>query len=112
MNAPFYVYISRWFDRRRGSALALISSGSYVAGALWPPIFERAIAYGGWRQTMLYYCLLEGAVVVPLAAIFLRPPPQLPLPVGAVGSLSPPNTRTGWPPHLGFALMAAASILS
>src|SRR6266511_3779652 len=22
MNAPFYIYISRWFDRRRGSALA------------------------------------------------------------------------------------------
>jgi MFS family permease len=52
MNAPFYVYISRWFDRRRGSALALISSGSYVAGAVWPPVFERAVAYGGWRQTM------------------------------------------------------------
>src|SRR6516165_2669980 len=43
MNAPFYVYVSRWFDRRRGSALALISSGSYVAGAIWPPIFERAV---------------------------------------------------------------------
>ena len=28
INAPFYVYVSRWFDRRRGSALALISSGS------------------------------------------------------------------------------------
>ena len=32
MNAPLYVYISRWFDRRRGTALALISSGPYVAG--------------------------------------------------------------------------------
>ena len=53
MNAPFYVYVSRWFDRRRGSALALISSGGYLAGAIWPPIFERAIAYVGWRQTML-----------------------------------------------------------
>jgi MFS family permease len=28
VNAPLYVYISRWFDKRRGSALALISSGS------------------------------------------------------------------------------------
>ena len=36
MNAPFYVYVSRWFDRHRGSALALISSGSYLAGAVWP----------------------------------------------------------------------------
>ena len=27
INAPLYVYVSRWFDRRRGAALALISSG-------------------------------------------------------------------------------------
>jgi MFS family permease len=110
MNAPFYVYVSRWFDRRRGSALALISSGSYVAGALWPPIFERAVAYAGWRQTMLYFGLLEVAVIVPLAAMFLRAPPELPLRLGAFGALSAPNTVMGWPPNLVFALMAGASI--
>jgi MFS family permease len=110
MNAPFYVYVSRWFDRRRGSALALISSGSYIAGALWPPIFERTIAYAGWRQTMLYYGVLEVAVVVPLAAIFLRPPPELPLPVGAFGAISAPDPVMGWPPNLVFALLAGASI--
>jgi hypothetical protein len=32
INAPLYVYVSRWFDRRRGSAMALISSGQYLAG--------------------------------------------------------------------------------
>src|SRR5438552_18535752 len=71
MNAPFYVYISRWFDRRRGSALALLSSGSYVAGAIWPPIFQRAVAYAGSQQTMPYYGLIEAAVAVPPAATFL-----------------------------------------
>src|SRR6201997_2964379 len=76
MNAPFYVYVSRWFDRRRGSALALISSGAYVAGALWPPIFARVIAYAGWRQTMLYYAVFELLVIVPAAALVLAPPPQ------------------------------------
>jgi MFS family permease len=110
MNAPFYVYVSRWFDRRRGSALALISSGAYVAGALWPPIFERAVAYAGWQQTMLYYGLLEVVVVVPLATMFLRAPPELPLRVGAFGALSAPNTVMGWPPNLVFALIGAASI--
>src|SRR5713226_9615496 len=80
MNAPFYIYVSRWFDRRRGSALALISSGAYVAGAIWPPIFERAIAYAGWRQTMLIYSLAEVALVLPLALSFLRKPPDLALP--------------------------------
>src|ERR1700736_2424410 len=44
INAPLYIYVSRWFDRRRGSALALISSGTYLAGTIWPPIFDQAIA--------------------------------------------------------------------
>src|SRR4051812_23871868 len=50
INAPLYVYISRWFDRRRGTALALIGSGPYVAGAVWPSIFGQAIAAFGWRS--------------------------------------------------------------
>ncbi len=78
INAPFYVYVSRWFDRRRGSALALISSGGYVAGAIWPNLFEPAIAYVGWRETMLWYALLELVVIVPLALIYLKPPPEQP----------------------------------
>ena len=41
---PLVIYVSRWFDRRRGTALALISSGQYVAGAIWPNVFERLIS--------------------------------------------------------------------
>ncbi len=110
MNAPFYVYVSRWFDRRRGSALALISSGSYVAGAVWPPVFERAIAYVGWQQTMLYYGLVVVVVVVPLAAIFLRRPPETPLQAGPIGTAPAPTTVMGWPPNAVFALLAVAVI--
>ena len=110
MNAPFYVYVSRWFDRRRGSALALISSGSYVAGAVWPSLFERAIAAMGWQQTMLYFGLIELAAVVPLAAIFLRSPPEAPLPSGPLNAASAPGTVMGWPPNPVFALVAVAVI--
>jgi MFS family permease len=110
MNAPFYVYIARWFDRRRGSALALISSGAYFAGAIWPSIFERAIAHAGWQQTMLYFGIFEVAVVVPLAAIFLRRPPELPYAGGLLDRSALPRTALGWPPNLVFALMAAAVI--
>ena len=78
INAPSYVYVSRWFDRRRGSALALISSGAYLAGAIWPPIFARAIAYAGWRHTMLYYAAFELLIIAPAAAIFLEQPPAVP----------------------------------
>ena len=110
MNSPFYVYVSRWFDRRRGSALALISSGAYLAGAVWPLIFERAIAYFGWRQTMLYYGLMEIAVVIPLAIIFLRQPPELTQLRGALPMSSSERAVMGWPPNVVYSLIAAAII--
>jgi MFS family permease len=72
---PLVVYISRWFDRRRGTAVALISSGQYVAGMLWPTVFERAITQFGWQATMLGYAVVVAAAIVPMA-LFLQSPPQ------------------------------------
>ena len=111
INAPLYIYVSRWFDRRRGSALALLSSGTYLAGAVWPPVFEHAIASIGWRQTMVVYGLFECAVVVPLALWFFRNPPEVIAPAPAMQSGFAPRRVLGWPPNLVFAMMCAASIL-
>jgi MFS family permease len=111
INAPLYIYVSRWFDRRRGSALALISSGTYLAGAVWPPVFERAIAYVGWRQTMLWYALLECLIVVPLALWFFHHPPEVIAPAPAARPGATPARVLDWPPNLVFAMMCAASVL-
>jgi MFS family permease len=111
INAPLYVYVSRWFDRRRGSALALISSGSYLAGTLWPPVFERAVFDFGWRQTMLWYALAEMIVVVPLAAIYFRHPPELIHPAAALHDSGKAARVLGWPSNLVFALMCGAAVL-
>ena len=111
INAPLYVYVSRWFDQRRGSALALISSGSYLAGALWPPLFGQAIAYLGWRQTMLWYALAEIAVIVPLAAIFFHAPPEAIDEAAEAGAAARTPTVLGWPPNLVFAMMCAAAVM-
>ena len=111
INAPLYIYVSRWFDRRRGSALALISSGTYVAGAFWPPIFEQVIANFGWRQAMLWYALAEIVVVVPLAAIYFRAPPEVIYPAAVSGD-NPGKARVlGWPSNAVFALMCGAGVL-
>jgi MFS family permease len=111
INAPLYIYVSRWFDKRRGSALALISSGSYLAGAMWPSIFERAIAAFGWRETMLWYGLLECLIVVPIALFFFGHPPEVihpaPKPVPGVA----PARVLGLPPNVVFVSMCAASIM-
>jgi MFS family permease len=111
INAPLYVYVSRWFDRRRGSALALISSGGYLAGAMWPPVFERAIAAFGWRQTMLWYAVAEIVVIVPLAAIYFRRPPEVVHPAAASHGAGGRTRVLGWPPNTVFALMCAAAVL-
>jgi MFS family permease len=111
INAPLYIYVSRWFDRRRGSALALISSGSYLAGAIWPPVFERAIVGLGWRQTMLWYALAEIAIIVPLAAIYFRHPPEEVHAVMASGTGAGRPRVLGLPRNLVFAMMCAAGVL-
>lgn len=111
INAPMYIYVSLWFDRRRGSALALISSGSYLAGALWPPVFERAIAAFGWRQTMLWYAAAEIVIIVPLAAIYFRHPPEVVYPAPASGAGTSQARVLGLPPNLVFASMCGAAVL-
>jgi MFS family permease len=111
INAPLYIYVSRWFDRRRGSALALISSGSYLAGVIWPPVIEQAIAHFGWRQAMLWYAVAEFIVIVPLAAIYFPAPPEVIHPATASGA-GPSQARVlGWPPNAVFGLMCGAGVL-
>jgi MFS family permease len=111
ISAPMYIYVSRWFDRRRGSALALISSGSYLAGAMWPPLYERAIAIFGWRQTMLWYAVLEIAVIVPLAAIYFSDPPEQIFPKDGSGGQAARPRVFGWPSNLVFGMICGAAVL-
>jgi MFS family permease len=111
IHAPLYVYVTRWFEARRGTALALIASGQYVAGAVWPPVFERVVAVYGWRQCMVGFGLFIVALVLPLAALFLRPAPEQPdAKPGAAGAASK-DTVLDLPPNLVFGMLAVASFL-
>lgn len=111
INAPLYIYVSRWFDKRRGSALALISSGSYLAGAVWPAVFERVIVNYGWRQAMLWYAIAMIAVIVPLALIYFSHPPEVIHPPAAAGNGTAKARVLGLPPNAVFALICAAAVL-
>jgi MFS family permease len=69
--APIIADTSLWFTRHRGIAVAIIASGSYVAGTVWPPIVQHFIETGGWRwayQGIAVFCV---TTMVPLA-LFLR----------------------------------------
>jgi MFS family permease len=109
---PLLIHVSRWFDRRRGTALALISSGQFVAGALWPSLFERGIASLGWRETMLAFGAFEALAILPLALFLLRaaaPPPRpaaIAAPLGRRGA-----QPAGVSPRATQAMLCAANFL-
>jgi MFS family permease len=109
MFAPLMTYVSRWFDRRRGTAIALISAGQYIAGAFWPALFQFSIDEIGWRHTMLAYAVLVVVVILPLAAIYLRRPPD----AAAFGSVAAgPRVGEpvlGLPPNVVLAALAFAT---
>jgi MFS family permease len=72
--APLLIYVSRWFRQRRGTAIALISSGQYIAGAAWPSVFGAGITAFGWQATMLSYAGVVLVGILPTLPL-LRPVP-------------------------------------
>ena len=75
--APMAADISLWFTRRRGLAVAIVVTGTYFAGALWPPIVQASIDARGWRETFLIVAMVMAATMLPLAAVLYRKPAAL-----------------------------------
>jgi MFS family permease len=69
---PLMADISQWFTRRRGLAVVIVSSGNYLAGALWSPVIERFVADVGWRETHIGIALISVVTMLPLTLLALR----------------------------------------
>jgi len=79
---PLVADITLWFTRRRGIAVAIVMSGNYLAGTVWPPLMQQFIDTAGWRATYMgtgMICLLA----MPLFALALRRKPP------AISGLAP-----------------------
>ena len=113
INVPLIVYVSRWFDRRRGSALALVSSGQYIAGAIWPSIIALGTERIGWRSTMLAFGAATTLAIVPAAILCLRPPPEEPMPgpVVAGRGVAGGDQVLGLSPAVAFTWLCVAGFL-
>jgi MFS family permease len=105
-----FAYVSLWFDRRRGTAVALISSGQYIAGFLWPLIFERTIAAFGWQWTMRVYGVLAAVAVLAIAILVLRPA-HAPPAEAAETSTAASGKVLGMAPNMALFLIALCSFL-
>ena len=72
--SPIVADISHWFVKRRGLAVGIVISGTYFAGALWPPIVQYLLDQQGWRATFADFSLLTLCVMLPLTVLLYRKP--------------------------------------
>jgi len=84
--------VSSWFEKRRGTALAVVMSGGAVGAIVLPPVAEALIQSVGWRQA----CVVLGALVLvvglPIVARFIR---ERPVDRGATTVLAGASVREG-----------------
>jgi len=69
---PLIADISHWFLKRRGIAVALVASGNYLAGAIWPTLLSGMLAESGWRAVYLTLAVITLVVVIPLSLLLRR----------------------------------------
>lgn len=106
--APLVANATRWFDRRRGLAIAIISSGQGVAGAFWPPVLRYFTDLTDWRETYFYYGIFVFATMVPLALLLRsKPKPVTPAQMQSAGGNS---SVLGMSPNLVHGMLCLATI--
>ena len=68
--------LARWFNRRRGLAMGLASSGGAFGGLLLPPLLQALIDGFEWRAALQIYAVLALLVAVPLILILVKDRPS------------------------------------
>ena len=99
----FVPMLSRYFVRRRGTAISIVQSANGIARGLSAPLVQVLISGIGWRTTYLVQAAFLAACVLPLATLFRQterePAPAEPasLPPGSdpVPAMAEPHWR-GW----------------
>ena len=73
---PLIADISHWFVRRRGIAVALVASGNYLSGAIWPMLLAGVLQDSGWRAVYGVMAVATLVCVIPLAFALRRQVPE------------------------------------
>ena len=106
---PLIADISHWFTRRRGIAVAICASGSYLAGTVWPPVVQYFVANYGWRQTFFGIGVFAALTLLPLALAIRRAPPKHDVSAAAVVAAGS-QARLGISPNVLLGLLAVAGV--
>ncbi|MEO0912851.1 MAG: MFS transporter [Pseudomonadota bacterium] len=95
---PLIADISHWFLRRRGIAVALVASGNYLSGAIWPLLLSDMLAESGWRAVYGTLALITLAVVIPLSLLLRRRVPEAAMGVAGAAAAARAGS-TGFSPR-------------
>jgi MFS family permease len=101
---PLLADISHWFEKRRGLAVAIVASGNYLAGTIWPPVVQHLIEAFGWRQTHFIIGIVCLLTMLPLTLVLRRRPPHVAHATAVARALRPP-------PDLGISPRALQALL-
>lgn len=72
--APLVADVTHWFVKRRGIAIAVVASGNYLSGTIWPPILTYGIEQYGWRTSYMAIGVVCLVTMLPLALLLRRRP--------------------------------------
>jgi len=68
--------IQGWFDKRRSTAVSIISAGPAISGFVWPQVYRWLLPDLGWRRSLVLYGVTAGVLLF-LCAFYVRPAPGL-----------------------------------
>jgi MFS family permease len=66
--------IQGWFDKRRSTAVSVISVGPAISGFVWPQIYRWLLPDLGWRRSLVVYGVTAGVLLF-VCAFYVRPSP-------------------------------------
>lgn len=62
--------------KRRGIAVAIVASGNYLSGAIWPILLAGILADNGWRAAYTALAVATLVIVIPLAFALRQEAPE------------------------------------
>ena len=108
--APMVADVSHWFTVRRGLAVGIAISGSYVAGAVWPTVVQHFVDVDGWRATYVWLSVFTLCTMLPLCTLLYRRP-EIETADGGNAQIKPLQYRSlAMPPNLLQCLLCAAGV--
>jgi MFS family permease len=66
--------IQGWFDKRRSTAVSIISAGPAISGFVWPQVYRWLLPDMGWRRSLVVYGVVAGTLLF-ACAFYVRPSP-------------------------------------